>query len=287
MTTTLRFAALAAALLGLAAAPASAQEDEQSARHHFRLGEAHYESGAFEEAAHEFEEAYRLSERPALLYNIFVAYRDAGMLEPAVDALRRYVELAPDAPNAEMARSRLRAMERTLARQSASGGDDAGDSEATTDGPGDEPDDLDADGDPGAEAGDPLEATGDEPTAPRGSEGGASGGGGLSPVGFIVGGAGAALMIGGAITGGLALSEQSALEADCPNRRCPSGYDVEGRTSTGEALSITTDVLLGVGGAALATGVVLIFVLQEGGDDPQAAAACGPDGCAVGVRGRF
>ena len=60
----------------------SAQDDgaanDDEGRVHFRLGTAYYESGRFRQAAAEYQQAYDLSRRPALLYNIFLAWRDAG-----------------------------------------------------------------------------------------------------------------------------------------------------------------------------------------------------------------
>lgn len=50
--------------------------DEQ-ARAHFRVGQSMYDAGRFAEAAHEFEEAFRLSQRSELLFNAYVAFRDA------------------------------------------------------------------------------------------------------------------------------------------------------------------------------------------------------------------
>src|SRR4051794_6738550 len=62
-----------------AATPASAPSDDE-ARVHFRLGTAYYDSGRFAQAAEEFKQAHELSQRPQLLYNLFLAYRDAGDL---------------------------------------------------------------------------------------------------------------------------------------------------------------------------------------------------------------
>lgn len=256
---TRRFEPLFALLASLAlfATPARAQEgeDERSARHHFRLGEAHYESGHFVEAAREFEEAYRLSNRVPLLHNVYVAYRDAGDIERAADALRRYLELAEGLDNETVLRQRLAAMERMIAERRAR--DAAGDTSQ-----------------PDAEP---------EASAPATS----AGGGGPSPVGFIVAGVGAAALIAGAVTGGLALGANDELASTCPDRVCPPGYDFESTASSGAALALTTDVLLPVGAVALATGVVLILVLQESGESASAGAACGPDGCVAVARGRF
>lgn len=260
---TRRFDPLFAVLASLAlfAAPASAQEgeDERSARHHFRLGEAHYESGHFVEAAREFEEAYRLSNRVPLLHNVYVAYRDAGDIERAADALRRYLELAENLDNETVLRQRLAALERLIAERRA----------------------READGDTAQPDAEP------EATAPAARPATSAGGGGPSPVGFIVAGVGAAALIAGAVTGGLALGANDELASTCPDRVCPPGYDFESTASSGSALALTTDVLLPVGAVALATGVVLILVLQESDESASAGAACGPDGCVAVARGRF
>lgn len=245
------------------AAPAAAQTDsEAEARHHFRLGEAHYESGHFREAAEEFEAAYRLSQRPPLLHNLYVAWRDAGELERAADALRRFLEVG-NVENATILRRRLAELERLIEERG-----------------GDVPDDDDDDDDP-----EPEPRVSADAAAPASSS--SSGGGGPSPVGWVVLGVGAAAVVAGAITGGVALSMNDELASTCPNLECPPGYDHASRTSTGSALALTTDILLPVGGVAVATGIVLLLVLQEGGDDASAAAICGPDGCAVSVTGRF
>ena len=52
-------------------------QQEQEARAHFQLGRTLYDGGRFEEAAREFVQAYELSHRAQLLYNIFLAWRDA------------------------------------------------------------------------------------------------------------------------------------------------------------------------------------------------------------------
>jgi tetratricopeptide (TPR) repeat protein len=217
--------------------------DDERARTHFRLGEVHYEAGEYRDAAREFEEAYRLSHRPELLHNLYVAYRDAGDLEHAADALRRYLAAVPNGEDTATVRRRLAALEEAIAAR--------------------------AGGDPNAQ---PREVSGESA-------------GGLSPVGFIVAGVGAAALIGSAITGALALSNEGELAAACPADVCPDSYEFEGKANEGRALAISTDVLLAVGAAAVATGVVLIFVLQEG--STTASAACTDDGCLGMVRGRF
>jgi tetratricopeptide (TPR) repeat protein len=102
---------------GVAAAQPSPERLEEAARIHFDLGRAQYAAGRFEEAVVEFREAYRLSGRPELLFNIHLAERDAGNLLEARDALRDF--LASDA--AIEGRTNLEARLAALDRQLAAG----------------------------------------------------------------------------------------------------------------------------------------------------------------------
>src|SRR5262245_31875642 len=65
---------------------------EGRARESFNRGRIHYENGEFEAAALAFEEAYGLSGRHALLYNLYLAYRDANNQEKAAEALKNYLD---------------------------------------------------------------------------------------------------------------------------------------------------------------------------------------------------
>lgn len=90
---------IAVLLVGLLAVPVGtrAQEDpEARARAHFQVGRAYYNDGKFDEAAREFEQAYELTGAVPLLYNIYIAHRDAQRPRQARDALKRFLALAPD-----------------------------------------------------------------------------------------------------------------------------------------------------------------------------------------------
>jgi tetratricopeptide (TPR) repeat protein len=86
------------------------------ARTHFQVGQTLYEAGRFEQAGEEFLEAYRLSKRPQLLYNAYVAHRDANNFPKAIEALRAYLEADPDVPDRINLRARLKSMEDTVAQ---------------------------------------------------------------------------------------------------------------------------------------------------------------------------
>jgi tetratricopeptide (TPR) repeat protein len=90
---------IAAAALLLVATVARAQpvpaDDVDIARAHFNTGQAYYEHGRFADAAHEFEEAYRLSGRAPLLYNVGKSYDGSNDFARALDAYQRFLAAAP------------------------------------------------------------------------------------------------------------------------------------------------------------------------------------------------
>lgn len=99
-------------LLFALSSPVAAQPSaDERARVHFEAGRGYYDQGRFEDAAREFEEAYRLSPRPQLLYNISQASREAGNLPRAIESLRQYLAETPDAANRAALERRLRTME--------------------------------------------------------------------------------------------------------------------------------------------------------------------------------
>jgi tetratricopeptide (TPR) repeat protein len=81
-------------------APASRAEDGDKAREHYSIGLRAYDSGKYDEAIAEFEEAYRYKDAPGLLYNIGQAYRLSNRPEEALRYYRTYLEKKPDAANA-------------------------------------------------------------------------------------------------------------------------------------------------------------------------------------------
>ena len=85
-----------------------------------------YRLGYFANAAKLYEDAYRVVQDPALLYNIGQAQRMAGSYERALVAYRSYLKTAPpDAPSRELASKRVDELEQLLAarRAGAAAGD--------------------------------------------------------------------------------------------------------------------------------------------------------------------
>lgn len=228
---------------------------DETARGHFQLATSLYDQGQFAQAAQEFEEAYRLSQRPELMFNAYVAYRDANDIASAARCLRVYLENAGDRVQDRVnLEARLRTMEQAVAEERAR-------EEAL--------------------AAEQRARERERQTPPRGPE--------TWP--WIVLGVGAAVVIAGAITGGIALGEADRLAADCPGTVCGPEIDFDGRNANIDTLGIAADVLL-FGGAAIAvTGLILGLALGIGESapesQPEVSAACGPAGCAASLRTRF
>jgi tetratricopeptide (TPR) repeat protein len=90
---------------------------DAKARGHFRLGREYYEQGRFADAAKEFEVAYGLSGRGSLLFNVYLAYRDAQDTKNAARALRGYLAAVPNATDRDHLTARLAALDAILAEE--------------------------------------------------------------------------------------------------------------------------------------------------------------------------
>jgi tetratricopeptide (TPR) repeat protein len=88
--------------------------NDQLAREHFLRGRDAFSQGDFALAAREFDQAYQLSHRPQLLYNIGSAYERLHNWNEANIALQRYLQLVPDAPDRAEVEARLRIIEMEL-----------------------------------------------------------------------------------------------------------------------------------------------------------------------------
>lgn len=102
--------------------------------------------------------------------------------------------------------------------------------------------------------------------------------------GIVLDVAGAALLVGGAVSGTLAL-------LDYNQAKTASAADLPGLKSKGKAEAWTADILYGVGAAALVTGLILTFTGSSAPDvsvqAPAVSAVPLPGGGAITVSGRF
>ena len=117
----------------------------------------------------------------------------------------------------------------------------------------------------------------------------------IAAIGWTTGLAGAGTAALGSVLLALASDRASELRALCgPGAAppdCPLGDPEEANTlaSDGQALAVGGYVALGVGAAALATGITLVLVDATSADDAGVAlrATAGPGGATLGLEGRF
>lgn len=254
------------------AADAAGLSGDEEARMRFELGRRYYDTGRFADAAREFVEAHRLSGRTELLYNLFLAYRDAGDDVHAVETLRAYLPTLEAGERRTQLEARLRVLEERIAARTATEGQTTGtETEATSTG---------------------SEGEGETSTAVTTTPATGSSGGGLGVVPWVVLGVGGALIVGSIITGVLALDARATLESMCgADGSCPPGF--EDTQSNGQTLAIVTDVLWITGVLAAGTGAVLaILDLTSGGSGGDRASVgfggmCTTEGWHLTANGRF
>ena len=229
----LLLAAIWAASLAFAATAAAqtfpTQADEDAAKAHFLAGSAYYEQANYTDAVKEFNEAHRLSQRPDLLYNISVCYERLSRWDEAIASLRQYLTERPDAPDRAVIESRIKNFEdrRTAEQRKA----------------------LVAPPPVANPSGPALVTT--PPSRTR------------HVVSLVVGGVGVGLLLAAIGTGVAAQLGYDDLNNKCPNKICVSGNQtLRDEQSSGKALALSTDVLIGVGAAAVVAGTVL-FILES------------------------
>jgi hypothetical protein len=223
-----------------------------------------------------FEIAYGLSGRGQLLYNVYLAYRDAQDLPNAARALRGYLAAVPDAEDHEHLQARLTSLEASVtADQEAQAARDAETAEQRRQLEDAERRALEAE--MRAQQGPTLS----RPWWP-----------------WVVFGGGLALVAGGIILGVVAQGDADALRASCVTQsattglmqplmsgpNCSPSLNLESRRSSIMGEAAGADALWISGAVIAATGLVLAFVLPDDVSNPSApavSAGCGPTGCSA------
>ncbi len=234
-------------MLLMFASPAWAQGDDQRARELYENGALLYEEGDYENAVIAWKQAYDISERPLLLYNIANALERIGEWQEAFDYLNQYRAFAK-ADERDTLDRRMRSIERRLE-------DKRSDEEAVAE-----------------EARTAEEARAAEETSAgtENTSGGntlsttsttRAGAAGPNPGGVILLGAGLGGVAVGGIFGGLAVNAR----ADAASL-CSSGDPVLCPDTAREALdndrnfALASDISMIAGGAVAAAGLVVLIV---------------------------
>lgn len=92
---------------GAAAQPHVSDEKMRTGRAHFSVGQDHFNAHHYQEAVKEFLEAYRLSKRVDLLYNIALSYENLNDPGRMTAFFNRYLAARPDAPERQAIESKL------------------------------------------------------------------------------------------------------------------------------------------------------------------------------------
>lgn len=271
----------------------------QDARELFQQGSTAYENGDYPAAIEAWDAAYALDPRPLLQYNLAQAHERLNNLEAAVEAYQGFIEGAGADPRVAQARARMLSLQERLAatgilvRGGPEGavllvdGEDRGRlprPDALRLSPGSHRVVVQAEGfadftsTVAVNAGQTLEL---DVEMGSGGSGASRSSGGVSPVGIGVLAAGGALIVAGAVTGGLAVSAAGSAE-----------FNDDGDADSARSLALATDVLIPLGVVAAGTGVVLMFVLRDDGEDDASAAVqvlplAGPEVGGLMVSGAF
>ncbi len=284
----MRLGLLLVTLSLLAPAVASAQggaprnADDERARVLYENGAILYEEGRYEDAIEAWKEAYSLSDRPLFLFNIANALERIGRWDEALVYLNKYRAFAP-ADERTVLERRMRNIERRL--------EAAGDRER-------ESEEEKARQEEAAKARAEEERRAEEAAAAAKAaeeESAASGPpeGPLLP-GIVLMGAGVGLIAAGGGLAGSAVSAREAAAGLCKEAGdlllCPRAA-AEALDRDAE-LSLASDVVIAVGAATAATGLVLVIVHLTGGPEATAGGlrltpTAGPTGLGFGLHGSF
>jgi len=252
-----------------AAAQAQAQSEslDEAARLTFQEGREAFVSGDYERALGLFRQAYELSQRPGLLYNIAQTLDRLRRDAEALQALRDYLEAFPDAPNRAEVEARINVLDAQVSEEEQREEQRRREDE---------------------ERRRQAEASGTTP--PPETDDGGGGLGILHPAIFIAVG-GVALVGGGlAIWAGLETSSlNDAYTSDTNPATVSAAYDDAASMQTLANVFIFTSA--GLAAAAVVLAIFTDWGAFDGGGDSSASLtpsiAVTPDGGAIGLGGTF
>jgi tetratricopeptide (TPR) repeat protein len=222
-----------------------AASSDAVARGLFEAARASYAAGKYEDALKYFQQAYDLSQRAALLYNIGQAADRLHQDQRTVEAFRLYLERVPDAPNRAEVEGRLRSLERLVELEAAEAQQRRTDATA-------------------AGANTEVQTTPGPASATAPSDDGP----GIAP--WLVIGTGSAVLVGGVVLGLIGAGQISDVE----NAKRDSMYsDFRSKADSGPTLATTGVVLMSLGAVGVAAGLVWML---SASDDHSTQVAIGP-----------
>ena len=240
----MRWGVLASVILW--ATVAQAQGDVARAKSHYKAGAGHYQKGKYAEAIREFEESYRLSRRPDILYNLAQCHDKLGDVEKTVEYLQRYLRDQPKASDREQVGAWLANREKALAEQRAAAARAEADKQAA--------ETRAREAEAAARAARAVAVTPAPPPQPRRSTAGwavPATTAGVAVVLFAVGGA----------YGGIAMQKKDDARANCDASNACTPEGVKQRSDAISAANFATGFII-AGGVALVAAGTLWFLLR-------------------------
>ena len=221
----------------VARAQAQDESSDAVARGLFQAGRASYDAGKYEDALKYFQQAYDLSQRAALLYNIGQAADRLHQDRKTLEAFRLYLQLVPEAPNRAEVEGRLRTLERLVELEQSST------TSSTTPTAGDV-----------TQAPPESEAAANATVVPAAAMSATDEGPGIAPW-LVIGGGGLV-----AVTGTVLMFVGAGQISDVENAPRGTMYcDVSGKADSGPTLVAVGGVLLGLGVVGAAAGTVWLL----------------------------
>jgi tetratricopeptide (TPR) repeat protein len=256
--------------------PSSASSAEKAAadvraRELFQKGDAAYAEGRYEEALSAFQEAYDLSSRPQLLFNVSNALERLGRYAEAVEALEKYLANTPKARDRDVVQKRLANLKKRVETQKKDEAAKAADDEKKKKEEEDKSNNSGTNKQPGnGEAVTKSPAPPPPPPAEKPTP--------VLPIALI--GIGGAALVTSGIFGVLTLSARSDVEAGCKDgpagRLCDA--NAQSAIDRDKTFGLITDITLVSGVIIAGLGVYLLLT-----SNPKEAPSKGA--VKVGVRG--
>lgn len=261
-----------------------AQSDDE-ARIHFEAARSYYQHGQFEEALREFQTAYQLSPRPLLLYNIGMCNRELGRWQESISAFEQYLQELPNATDADVVRRRIEQMRQFLNNNQTKNQDaNNNQTQQTKNQTVESNQNQQQTKNQTTEENSNTNQNETKVSYPTNTEVTSTANVSFSSnktmklIGWITAGLGAGMLIGSAITGGLALGVQGDLDScsDSEGTYDPaaSGCNLTKNQFNDEVgnlsnLSTTTDVLIGIGAGFAVAGTILLLINYLGTDSSE------------------
>ena len=224
--------------------PAKDGTADSMARDLYKEGDSAYAEGRYEDALGAFQQAYDLSKRPLLLYNIGNALERLGRLAESADALEKYL------PNAKPSEKKVLEKRIENLRKRASEKQPEPVAEPVA---GPEPQEPE----PKAEPVDrPKHERAPRPESDAGVETA-----GAPTLGWVLVGVGGAAIGTGAVFGALALGARKDVDASCKdaNGKKLCAADAQPAIDRDKRYSLFADIGFGVGAAAAGVGTYLLL----------------------------